>query len=183
MQSASLGLRFLFPSERPAPALEALYLSAFPHAERRALTQWRALHAAGGNFAVGELLRGDCARVGLLTRWRFAAFSYVEHFAVSPTLRGGGLGAAALALLREAEGERPIVLEVEPPTTALARRRIGFYTRCGYTLSPAPYTQPPYRRGEDALPLCLMTTSPAFLEGNAGLVVETLHREVYGVGR
>ena len=73
-----------------------------------------------------------------------------------PTLRGGGLGRRILdAFIRQAG--QPIVLEVEPPTTDIAARRIGFYRRCGFRLwEHRTYMQPPYAADLRRSPLLLM---------------------------
>ena len=79
--------------------------------------------------------------------------------------------------------DRPIVLEVEPPTTETARRRIAFYERNGFSLCERAYVQPPYRPWEETegLTLLLMTTAPDFLEEHFDEVRATIYAEVYGV--
>lgn len=71
---------------------------------------------------------------GLVTVWDFDGFAFIEHLAVAPELRCGGLGSA---LLQDAFARRPkrFCLEVDPPETALARRRIAFYERNGLSLN------------------------------------------------
>ena len=52
--------------------------------------------------------------------------------------------------------KRPIVLEVERPVEEMAKRRISFYQRQGFTLWEKDYCQPPYKPGDDFLPMYLM---------------------------
>ena len=63
----------------------------------------------------------------------------LDYFAVRPLGRNKGLGTRLLAQLAEKEG-RPIFIESElpeiAPDAALARRRIGFYHRCGAVDTP-----------------------------------------------
>ena len=55
--------------------------------------------------------------------WEFETFIYVEHFAVNPILRNGGVGSRMLKALTE-DAEKMIILEVEPPTEEIAVRRV-----------------------------------------------------------
>lgn len=68
----------------------------------------------------------------------------LDYFAVSPALRGGGIGGELLGLLRQwAQQRAPLFLaEVEDPDFAadqddlsIRNRRIGFYQRNGFTLT------------------------------------------------
>ena len=168
-------------------AARDLYLSAFPREERREVYDWERLATERSDtFSIRGIY--DCRGqrplwAGFLSTWRFDRFSYVEHFATAPNLRGGGIGTTTLRLLQQAEGDRPIVLEVEPPTTETARRRIAFYERNGFSLCERAYVQPPYRPWEETegLTLLLMTTAPDFLEEHFDEVRATIHAEVYGV--
>lgn len=65
--------------------------------------------------------------VGILLHWEEEGFSYVEHFATDPALRGQGLGARALELLNSRG--KSVVLEIDPPVDELSIRRKGFYQR------------------------------------------------------
>ena len=38
-----------------------------------------------------------------------------------------------------------MVLEIDPPVDEIARRRQGFYQRCGFAVNPYPHVHPPYR--------------------------------------
>ena len=37
------------------------------------------------------------------------------------------------------------LLEIDPPVDDIARRRQGFYQRCGFAVNPYPHVHPPYR--------------------------------------
>lgn len=114
----------------------------------------------------------------IMAVWEFAEFRFIEHFAVDPAMRGQGVGAAMLGeyLLRD---ERRVVLEVELPETDIARRRIGFYTRCGLAISDFAYAQPPLNRGDGMLPLRLMASGGALRDDEAVAVRDLLYRAVY----
>ena len=93
-------------------------------------------------------------------------------------MRGRGYGSEALAMLI-ARTEQPLILEAEPPTDELTRRRIGFYERSGFTLYDYPYVQPAYTADSQPVPLCLMGTLDT-QDIMLDQVSRTLHREVYG---
>ena len=160
-------------------AARALYEAAFPPEERR---PWQSIvrpeSEAGPRLHIISLSDGVAA--GFVTTWHFGGFVYVEHLAVDSCVRGGGIGAAALARLEEIY-RLPIALEVEPPSDGnpMAARRIGFYKRCGFDVLDFDYIQPPYGKNLPSVPLLLMAT-PGTPE--PVVIAETLHREVYGVG-
>ena len=116
--------------------------------------------------------------LGLLTTWEFADFIYIEHFAIDPALRSQGYGSEALKAFIH-EQCKPLVLEAEPPTDEMTRRRIRFYERIGLTLYDYPYTQPAYT--EESLPVELRLMGTIDTEATPlDRVSDTLHREVYG---
>ncbi len=175
-------------SKENEDAATALYLSAFPEEERRDAGEWLRLAAESPLFRLCQVtVCGTFA--GILSYWAFPMcgkqgktdFFYVEHFATLPSLRGNGLGAAALAAFSSLTKGRPVVLEVEPPLTETAQRRVGFYRRAGFELLDTPYIQPPYRHGGEEVPLRLMCTDTAYALAHSARVIATLHREVYGV--
>lgn len=146
--------------------LMELYVEAFPPEERRPLSQMPPADPAFTFYAVGD-------DAGLLTAWRFPDFTYVEHFAVYPELRGHGIGSQALAAL-----PGTVLLEVEPPECSeQARRRIEFYRRNGFRLLDVDYVQPPYSPGLPSVPLRLMVRGE--LE-DVEVAVFMLHSRVYG---
>lgn len=177
----------LNPSD--AAALLHIYEESFPPEERRP-------YASAGDFLsflnspereMGALaaIDDDGRLFGFLTYWRFPAFHYVEHLAVSSEARGSGTGAALVRALAERCGGR-ILLEVErpelmatPAEAEMARRRIGFYRRLGLTPHEGlRYVQPPYAPGLPGVELMLMTSG---LSGEPEAAdVEQLIRAVYG---
>lgn len=127
---------------------------AFPDDERRTDDATIAL-LANPQYSLRLIVR-DGTKVGVIAVWVFERFRFVEHLATRPAERGHGTGAETIRLI-VAESTLPTVLEVEPPTTETARRRIAFYRRQGFRLSRLPYIQPAYSATQKALPLRLMT--------------------------
>lgn len=157
-----------------------LYLSAFPQEERRPVDQWLHLHQVNTSFHILVIKSGN-AFSGILTYWDFNEFIYIEHFATDIALRGRGLGQKALCSFIKGVGNRPIILEVELPQTSLAKRRIGFYERVGFSIIDKPYKQPPYPGQNGFFPLLIMSTDPLYANEHYSQVISIIYREVYQV--
>ena len=153
----------------------ALLTAAFPVDELRPEHVQRALL---DNPKFTAYVTEDLGAV--LTLWKFDRFAFIEHFAVSSALRNQGLGSK---LLREIAKmvELPVCLEAELPETELARRRLDFYRRNGFTVNPYPYTQPAYAPDRRSLPMYLLTSGGGVTESEFAAIRDTLYKEVYGV--
>ena len=154
----------------------ALLDASLPHDEHRSYAAQKVLLDEPA-YAILTGEEGGVIRA-VLAVWEFAEIRYIEHFAVDAAMRGRGIGAAMLGDYLRRDGRR-VVLEVEPPETEMAVRRIGFYTRCGLSLSEFPYAQPPLNPGDGMLPLMLMASGGALTDGEAAAVRDLLYREVY----
>ena len=159
--------------------MEQLLVASFPPEEYRALEQLR-LYTDTREAFHNNVIFDDDVPVGLFTYWDFGTFCYGEHFAIDPARRNGGYGKRALEELCRTVHPRPIVLEVEMPVEEMARRRIGFYQRQGFTLWDKPYQQPPYKPGDGFLPMRLMAYGDIDPEQDFERVRDRIHREVYG---
>lgn len=95
---------------------------------------------------------------GFLAFWDFPTFNFAEYFAIRDTMRGTGLGSAALKRFLQ-RNKKPLVLEVEAYDTLQAKRRIRFYERLGFVLTDINYLQPPSREGDPLVPLTIMSYS------------------------
>lgn len=173
-----LRLQILSPASLSFPIAEELYTEAFPPTERRPLEAWRQLADSESAFQIFEILSEE-RFVGFVSSWQMDHFVYLEHFAILPTERSHGLGSACIELLKEKFPRQPLVLEAEPPETLLAQRRIAFYERCGFSVSPRSYLQPPYRPGSPWFPLQLLCTDARFLEEQFEEVRNNIYRSVY----
>lgn len=116
--------------------------------------------------------------MGFLAVWEFAEFGFIEHFAVAPQYRNRGLGGKMLRDLADRLGKR-LCLEVEPPQTPMACRRIGFYQRNGFYLNDYAYTQPSLGVGRREIPLQIMTTGSPMNEKTFREVRDILYYNVY----
>lgn len=108
--------------------------AAFPAAELKPLSNMEQMWAEGWYkpyclFDGGEI-------VGEAFLWLgHPGWALLDYLCVASGVRNGGLGAAILSKLQEVEGDTVIFGESENPADApdpaMARRRLGFYARCG----------------------------------------------------
>lgn len=156
----------------------ALMEKSFPLEEYRPYPEQKALlnRPGYGLYAARDDREGNL--LGFAAVWEWEDFAFIEHIAVSPDYRNGGLGGKLLdqvvALL-----EKPVCLEVEPPDGGMASRRIGFYQRHGFFLNPYPYTQPAISEGRSPIPLLIMTHGREISEGEFLTIRNRLYRQVY----
>lgn len=157
--------------------VEELLTSAFPPEEHRELTMQREFTDSNKLFHTTVILE-DGSPVGLLSYWDFDRLVYVEHFAIHPTKRNGGMGKKALNKFKEKIG-RPIILEVELPENEISQRRIQFYEREGFVLWEKAYQQPPYRSDDGYLPMYLMAHGELTIKNDFESIKVMLYKEVY----
>ncbi len=117
---------------------------------------------------------------GILAVWEFDDFLYIEHFAVNPKKRNGGVGSGMLSELSQLAGKR-MCLEVELPEGEMPKRRIAFYERNGFTLNGYDYIQPSMGEGKEPLPLLIMTTGGELDRDGFENIKNTLYKYVYKV--
>lgn len=154
-----------------------LYELSFPPEERRLLPAQQCLLDKGALCLSTITKAGTFA--GFIFYWQLTDFIFIEHFAIEPGQRGGGIGRNVIRLLEE---QHPyIVLEVEPPQTADAIRRIHFYEQLGFTAYPYTYLQPPYLAGGEALPMWLMQKGMSPEEHTFSKIRTEIYCEAYGL--
>lgn len=104
--------------------VENLLHESFPEAERRDDVAQRDNVDNCAAFTC-YLISDDGLLVGLITVWKFAGFSYVEHLATSPSVRNKGYGRKIMEVFQQ-QFPGVIILEVEKPVDEWSRRRVGF---------------------------------------------------------
>ena len=168
------------PLETPDDIATAkeIYLDAFPPAEQR---PWeKILSRCDGKLDLTGVYMNR-RLVGMITTWDFDGFTYIEHFVIDPTLRGRGIGSAAIRLMQSKCAPLPLLLEAEPEhLSPQALSRIKFYQRLGFHIIDRSYVQPPYDTYLPPVHLWLMSTSADLSPQQASLL---LHRVVYNVAR
>ena len=157
--------------------MEQLLVASFPPEEYRVLSQLREYTDQVGHFH-NNIIIEEHTPIGLITYWDFEQFYYIEHFAIDPNLRNGGYGKKVLQQLHE-QFQSPIVLEVEKPTDEMTQRRIGFYQRHGFVLWENEYQQPPYKSGDEFLPLQLMVHGELQSDKDFEFIRKRIYQDVY----
>lgn len=118
-----------------------LYGISFPlHEQRRPDSQKRILGDEEYHF---NLILEEESLVGAMLCWENDSFIYVEHFCILPKMRSRKYGQRALALL--CGRGKPVILEIDPPVSAISVRRRGFYERAGFMENGYDHVHPPYR--------------------------------------
>lgn len=113
-----------------------------------------------------------------LAVWEFDSIVFIEHFVVNPAYRNCGIGSKMLQEFVRSLGKMAC-LEVEPPDTDLARRRIDFYKRNHFFFNSYPYIQPSISEGRNAIPLFIMTSERSISEDEFLNIKELLYTNVY----
>ncbi|MDR2948631.1 MAG: GNAT family N-acetyltransferase [Prevotella sp.] len=155
--------------------VENLYIESFPLSERRPVETMLELYKDDTPFVISVTIEDD-QLVGFLTYWDLGEFIFAEHFAISAEFRNGGYGRKVMELFMQVP--KPIILEVELPTTILSERRIGFYQRLGFRLwDNVQYQQPAYYDHTNAIPMKLMTYGNMNVERD----LIDIRSKIYGV--
>ena len=115
--------------------------------------------------------------VGFITYWALDGFTFLEHFVMLEQYRNRGYGREVLEILKSKFPR--MVLEAEPPTEEIKRRRLAFYGRAGFCKNDKPYLQPSYRKGGETVPLIIMSY-PDVIEDFDG-AVKKIYSTVYGL--
>ena len=157
----------------------ALMKVSFPKSERRTKSAFKKLCKGEERYKIYALFSENrlCA---FLTVWEFESFTFGDHFAVSPSLRGGGIGTKMLTELK-AQCTLPFIIEVEPPETETARRRIGFYERNSLVLCDFDYMLPAMQKGCVSIPMKIMAYPSALTETEIEGVKKQIYKTVYNI--
>ncbi|NQX81914.1 MAG: GNAT family N-acetyltransferase [Flavobacteriaceae bacterium] len=153
-----------------------IYEDAFPLEERRLLDdQACVLKNSDYHF---DVLIDDKQLIGFILWWDLDIYRYVDHFATSKQLRNKGLGRLILDKFIN-NGKKPIILEVELPTSTINHRRIKFYQRIGFKLNNHHYETPPIQEGQPPLQLLLMSYPNIISANDVKQFVEKCHPIIF----
>lgn len=130
-----------------------LYSESFPpHEQRKAASQKEIMHNEEYHF---DLIFDGDVFIGNILYWETQNFIYVEHFCIKSEMRNMGYGHDALMLLNE-KG-KTVILEIDPLTDEISRRRKGFYERAGYMENGFEHIHPPYHEEYEGHHLVVMS--------------------------
>lgn len=151
--------------------------SSFPDDEYRPKEeQIKLLENENYNVLVVKGTTGNI--VGFIAVWNFEEFLFIEHFAVDKNSRNQGLGGVILKALNDMTNKM-MCLEVEPPQSAITKRRVEFYKRNGFYLNEYPYIQPPISKGKNPVPLMIMTSGDKVDDKKFKIIKECIYKNVY----
>lgn len=156
--------------------------SSFPPCERRSFDAQKDL-CFNPLYEINPIFSNGLI-AGFISFWYLDDYIYIEHLAIDKHLQGQGLGKkAVLDIIKK---EKPIVLEVEIPSSNLEvlaeNRRIRFYEQLGFVLLPFPYYQPAYDGSGEKIPLSLMIRCNKSLNENDFISVRNkIYKIVHGI--
>lgn len=130
-----------------------LYEKSFPLAERRRLEDH--LRAMNDDHFYPMSIWNSNELIGIAFYWQWDNYRYIEYMAVSPELHGQGHGSQIIKHLREAH--HTVILEIDPLINELSVRRLQFYERAGFTLTPYRFIHLPYRLGTSTQELLILS--------------------------
>lgn len=93
--------------------------------------------------------------IGIILYWDLDNCKYIEHLAISPSLRGKNYGSRILKEFCEKNGT--IILEIDPPVDDISFKRLSFYSNLGFKLQDFEHIHPPYRKDYNGHKLKVMS--------------------------
>lgn len=119
----------------------SLYKISFPeHEQRLEKSQNEIMNSDEYKYTL--IYDGD-SFIGEILFWETLDFIYVEHFCILPEKRGLKYGAKALKLL--CKSSKKVILEIDPLSDDISKRRKAFYERCGFKANGFEHVHLPYR--------------------------------------
>ena len=129
-------------------------------------------------YEIYGLPGADESIMAFMAVWQFKPFVFLEHFAVAPEHRNGGIGSQLLGELIRSAGKM-VCLEAELPDNIIASRRIGFYERNGFFRNDYPYIQPSLSPGQNPVPLVIMSSGRPLSRAEFAEIQQVLYIRVY----
>jgi GNAT superfamily N-acetyltransferase len=153
-----------------------LYENSFPLEERRLInSQVKLFKNLNYNF---DIIIKEEKFIGFILWWEFDNLRYIEYFATVESLRNKGFGKLIIEKFIK-RSQKPIILEVELPQSAIKKRRINFYERLGFQLNNHFYEIAPMHEGFSALKLLIMSFPYAISEEDVSNFTEQCHPIIF----
>ena len=153
------------------------YESSFPTNEQRELNQL--LDLLGSiEFKLYEIYFQENF-IGFISVWDLTEFNFIEHFAICATEQEKGYGTQVLNQVLSMNS-RPVVLEVEQPSTETAQKRISFYERLNFSVNVGKYFQPSYSIEKSSVKMLLMSYPKEIETSDFERIKTQIHDRVYG---
>lgn len=158
--------------------IQLWYETAFPADERRCFDDVRRLLSCPDMHLCALINQDQLVGFMIYWQWPDVGVLFIEHFAIDPDRRGQRFGEQAIDYVKRV-ANASIVLEVELPTDTLSQRRIRFYERLEFSLNTYAYAQPPYERGNPAIPMKLMSIPAIASQNNFDGFSQVIKERVY----
>lgn len=130
-----------------------LYESSFPTAEKRREEDHIRAFSNPLFFPMSAWEGNEL--IGIIFYWEWDNYRYLEYLAVNTELRGKSFGSQLLRHL--SDKGHTIILEIDPLIDEISVRRLQFYERAGYTLTPYRYMHLPYRTETEIQELLILS--------------------------
>ncbi|MEX1384192.1 GNAT family N-acetyltransferase [Lutibacter sp.] len=153
-----------------------LYEDAFPIEERRTL-HGQASTLKHPNYHFDIVMDKD-QFIGFILWWDFETLMYIDHFATSVQLRNKGYGKQILKKFIN-NNDKPVLLEVELPTSNNNQRRIIFYENIGFKINQHYYEVPNAKRNQPPLQLLLMSYPNKITSAEVELFIAKCHPIIF----
>lgn len=137
-------------------AFRKLYSISFPVFEQRTEEQQENAFSCLNYHLTAY--REEGAFIGFISYWKFRTYIYIEHFAITRTLRGKGYGSKILKDFIS-QTSKVVLLEIDPITDEISEARLKFYLKSGFYRNSYSHIHPPYRKGYKGHTLIVMTTN------------------------
>lgn len=121
-------------------AINQLYDDAFPLYEQRS-NQGRKSILSHDDYYLNYFTDND-KFVGFIGCWKIKDYFYIEHLAISDSLRGQGYGQKVLKQFCNEVGQ--VILEIDPVVDEVSRKRLSFYQHCGFQQNEYTHVHPSY---------------------------------------
>ncbi len=157
----------------------AIYSNSFPPHEQRSAEQLAvALENNKHHFRV--YLMNDKV-LAILVYWKMREYVYIEHFAVAEDQRGHGYGKNILQELFYEMAKYPLILEIDPITTDVSKKRCEFYTQLGFVINNCPHKHPAYQEGLEPHELIILSYQKELTPTLLKTFIKELNNEVMNI--
>lgn len=134
---------------------KSLYSISFPEFEQRTEVQQESALLQKNYHLIAY--REETNFIGFIAYWEFDSYIYIEHFAITHTIRGKGYGFKILNDFIHSNA-KIVLLEIDPIVDDISDARLRFYEKCGFLINSHKHIHPPYREGYQGHQLLILTT-------------------------
>ena len=122
-----------------------IYEASFPIFEQRTLKNQ--IEALENEMYYSSIICENDKLIGIVFYWKYGKYTYIEHLAISPSLRGKSYGSK---ILRDfCKDNKDTILEIDNPIDEISIKRLQIYSKIGFKLQDFENIHPPYRQEYD----------------------------------